>query len=103
MAKKILSLILALVCILSVLAGCGKGGTVTPTPEPTPPHKHLWTDATHQKPKSCSICGETEGESVPHEWREANYQEPKTCVDCNETEGEPIPPKFPSLVLSLKR
>jgi hypothetical protein len=99
MTKKILSLILAAALILSALAGCN--GNTTPEPEPTPPHEHLWTDATHQKPKTCSVCGETEGEPVPHEWKEANYQEPKNCTECDATEGEAISPIFPVLGFEL--
>ncbi|MCL1830939.1 MAG: hypothetical protein FWG21_05870 [Oscillospiraceae bacterium] len=80
MAKKVLSLLLALVCILSLLAGCNGGGKdSSETPSKTP------SEPAHQ-----------------HEWREANYQEPKTCTECDETEGEPIPPKFSSLGFELK-
>ena len=43
----------------------------TPTPEPssapTPtPHVHIWADATCTEPKTCTVCGETEGEPLGH-------------------------------------
>ena len=52
-----------------------------------------------------SLAGCASKEPTPshaHNWSEANYQEPKTCTECGETEGEPIPPKFPSLGFELK-
>lgn len=32
---------------------------------------HTWDEATCSKPKTCSICGKTEGESLGHKWKEA--------------------------------
>ena len=51
-------------------------------------HNHSWIAATCTAPKTCSICGETEGPSLGHDWREASYAVPKTCVRCGITEGE---------------
>ena len=77
---------------------------------------HDWTDATCTEPKTCSICGETEGEALGHSWSEgsctedrvctvcgevaeaapghdwtdATCTEPKTCKSCDETEGEAL-------------
>lgn len=31
------------------------------------------------------------GCACEHEWTEATYTEPKTCTKCGETEGEPLP------------
>lgn len=39
------------VCVM--LTGCG--------------HEHTWADATCTEPKTCSVCGETEGE-VLEDW-----------------------------------
>ena len=42
---------------LIVLTGCG--------------HEHEWTKATCTEPKTCTKCGETEGEALGHRWKEA--------------------------------
>ncbi len=70
-----------IICITAVLAavallGCG--------------HEHEWEEATCKKPKTCSICGETEGKPADHEWEEATCEKPKTCKVCHKTEGEPL-------------
>ena len=100
-AAKLLVLIILPVLLLISLAACGIVGDILPASEPksdpVPEHIHNWVDATHQKPKTCSGCGQTEGEPLSHEWREANYQESRICTECGEIEGEPIPPKFPAL------
>ena len=41
---------------------------------------HTWTDATCTAPKTCSVCGETEGEAIGH-----NYVGGK-CDNCDEAE-----------------
>ena len=61
-------------CIM--LAGCG--------------HEHTWTEATCTEPKTCSVCGETEGEALGHTWVEATCAEAKHCSVCGETEGEAL-------------
>lgn len=53
-------------------------------------HEHTWVDATCTEPKTCSECGETEGELLGHDWQEATCTEPKTCTVCGETEGEAL-------------
>ena len=53
-------------------------------------HEHSWMEATCTEPKTCSICGETEGEALGHSWIEATCTEPKTCSVCGETEGEAL-------------
>lgn len=62
--------------ICFMLTGCG--------------HEHTWVEATCTVPKTCSECGETEGEALGHTWVEATCAEPKTCSVCGETEGETI-------------
>lgn len=64
-------------------------------------HEHEWEDATCTEPKTCSKCGETEGEALEHTWIEANYQEPKTCSVCGTTEGEPLPADFEAHGLTI--
>lgn len=56
-----------------LLAGCGC--------------KHEWTEATCTEPKTCSLCGETEGKPLGHTWEEATCTEPKTCAVCGITSG----------------
>lgn len=53
-------------------------------------HSHVWEDATCSAPKTCSECGETEGEALPHTMSEASYQSAATCEVCGITEGEPL-------------
>ena len=57
---------------------------------------HTWVEATCTEPKTCSVCGATEGEALGHEWLEntPNYQQAKTCSRCNETEGDPLEAEF---------
>ena len=72
MVKKIGIIITALLCIL-VLAGCGC--------------EHVWLEAACEVPKTCELCGETEGEPGEHLWQEATCTAPKTCAVCGVTEG----------------
>ena len=51
------------------------------------PHSE-WNPATCTSPKTCSMCGEVEGEALGHDWVEATCTSPKTCSRCGETEGE---------------
>lgn len=52
---------------------------------------HTWEEATCTTPKTCSVCGKTDGERLSpdgtHQWEEATCTEPKTCKVCGETEG----------------
>ena len=51
---------------------------------------HDWQEATCTEPKTCSVCGKTEGEALGHIWEEATCTEPKTCKKCGETKGESL-------------
>ena len=75
MKKKILTIIAA-VAAMSILSGCCLS--------------HEWADATCTAPKTCTKCGETEGEALAHTWQEATCAAPKTCTKCGETEGEAL-------------
>ena len=48
---------------------------------------HSWTDPTCTAPKTCSVCGATEGEAKGHSWADANCTDPKTCTACGAKEG----------------
>ena len=56
---------------------------------------HIWLDATCTTPKTCSVCDVTEGiplsANKTHTWKKATCTEPKTCPVCNVTEGTTIP------------
>lgn len=99
---RIMSAVMAIVMLLSMTA-CG-GNEATPTETTTPPttesisvceaNGHTWTDATCEVAKTCSVCGETEGEALGHSWADANYQASKTCTVCGATEGEALTAAF---------
>ncbi len=55
---------------------------------------HSFADATCQAPKTCTVCGTTEGEKAEHSWTGATCTDPKTCSKCGETEGEALGHSF---------
>ena len=55
---------------------------------------HKWVEASCEKAKYCDVCGVTDGEPLSHEWLDATYEEPKTCSLCGLTEGEPLPTPY---------
>ncbi len=71
--KKTISLVLAAILCISMLAGCSC--------------RHVWRDATCVTPVFCEKCGETQGETAAHKWIEATCIAPKTCSTCGLTEG----------------
>lgn len=73
--KKMVTMSLALLMLLC-LAACG--------------HEHTWAEATCSEPKTCTECGETEGEALGHDWKDATCTEPRTCSRCKETEGKAL-------------
>ncbi|MCR4750481.1 MAG: hypothetical protein K5877_11890 [Lachnospiraceae bacterium] len=75
MKRKFLFIILAV--FLLMLQGCTL-------------HSHDWTDATCEAPKTCKICGATEGEPLEHVWLDATCTLPETCEICGATRGEPL-------------
>ena len=50
-------------------------------------HIHTWNEAICWAPKTCSVCGVTEGEAPGHSWIDANCQSAKKCSACGVTEG----------------
>ena len=48
---------------------------------------HEWTEATCTQPKTCALCGVTEGEALGHDWQEATCIAPKICARCGSMEG----------------
>ena len=53
---------------------------------------HEWAEATCTEPRTCTVCGAAEGKALGHEWAEATYTHAATCIACGETEGEPLNP-----------
>ncbi len=62
---------------------------------------HFWAAATCTAPKTCSVCGATEGEALGHTWGDwkeitpavcgSEGQEERTCSVCGEVETRVIP------------
>lgn len=73
--KKIIALV-TLIVVLFVFSSCGC--------------EHEWADATCTTPKTCTLCGKTEGGTISraHQWVEATCIAPKTCSGCGKTEGD---------------
>lgn len=78
--KKILCILLALTLIFT-LASCeeSKGGEGGGGGEE---HTHTWIEATCTAPKTCSTCGETEGEALGHDMQPATGDQPAMCSRC---------------------
>ena len=73
--KKALILFMALLILFSFSAcGCD----------------HEWKEATCSEPKTCILCGATEGETVAHSWNLATCDTPRKCSNCELTEGKPM-------------
>lgn len=73
----------ALVIVLAV-------GLLTACVGKTPCQKqgHQWQAADCEHPKTCTVCGEAEGEALGHAWSQADCEHPQTCTVCGKT-GEP--------------
>ncbi len=51
---------------------------------------HEWIDATCTEPKTCSLCGATEGDPIAHDYANATCTEPQTCTHCGATVGSAL-------------
>ena len=51
---------------------------------------HDWTEADCENPKTCKLCGATEGDALGHDWKDADCTTPKTCKTCGKTEGDAL-------------
>lgn len=72
--KKRYLLLTFVILFLCMLTGCGCA--------------HEWAEATCTTAKTCSKCGETEGEALGHQWERATCIAPETCSACAETRGD---------------
>lgn len=55
-------------------------------------NSHVWVEATCEAPKTCSVCGETEGDALEHILTEATYIDAPTCEVCGAVVGEKLQP-----------
>lgn len=46
-------------------------------------HEHVFTDATCVTPRTCTTCGETEGDALGHSLIDATCDTPQICNRCN--------------------
>jgi hypothetical protein len=86
---------------------CSVCNTVIVAQETVPALGHQWIAATCKAPKTCEVCGVTEGEAAAHtygDWetvKEATETEAgerkKTCTVCGDTVTEVIPMLTPSV------
>ena len=53
----------------------------------TPGCNHSYTQATCTTPKTCTLCGNTDGSATGHKYTAATCTTPKTCTVCAETTG----------------
>ena len=75
---RVWSLLLVLTLLLSLLSACQECS-------------HEWKAANCAQPKTCKLCGITEGEPTEeHQWRDATTDAPKTCAICRLTDGDII-------------
>lgn len=74
--------------------------TATTAPAPTA-CSHSFSDATCTAPKTCTKCGETQGEAAGHSWKDATCSAPKTCTKCDATEGSAAAHSFADGVCSV--
>ncbi len=52
--------------------------------------EHQWIEATCTEPKTCSLCGITEGEPLEHDFAPATVDSPKKCKVCGFEEGDAV-------------
>lgn len=108
MNKRVAVLLLAVVCTL-----CACATTTTKTKQTTPPNNtptstqtqenvppavcsHSWNNATCIAPKTCALCGVTDGAALGHSWKSATCTDAKTCKVCGTKEGAAAGHKYSS-------
>lgn len=47
---------------------------------------HVWEEATCTEPRTCEVCGETEGEPLGHDWEDRDKAGKRVCRRCGKTE-----------------
>lgn len=92
--KRLIAALAASICLCVSLTACF--------------HEHTWAEATCTEPKTCTECGETEGEPLGHEegdWEKATSASGenvlrKRCARCGEVLEEEIAPALSSDVVT---
>lgn len=51
---------------------------------------HSWNDASCLRPRTCGICGVTEGKALGHKWMSATCEDPTTCVHCGKEKDKAL-------------
>lgn len=49
---------------------------------------HVWKDPDCTHPKTCAICGKSQGNPLGHDWQEAGCDSPMVCDRCGELQGQ---------------
>ena len=78
--RKLISFLLVIVMALSLCA-CGEC-------------KHKWVDATCTEPKTCELCGVTEGDPLGHDAGSPTYFEDSYCSACGQLVAKKFTPYF---------
>jgi hypothetical protein len=63
------------------------------------PLGHAWIDATCTTPKTCTTCGQNDGEPLGHGYSVATCTAPQTCLSCGVTTGEALGHEYQSRVV----
>ena len=93
--KKAFLLILVSMVLLLAFTSCDTINGILGSNEPETPGfenecEHVWAEATCRVAKSCTLCGEREGQPLPHTLVDASCEEPKHCTVCNQVYGEAL-------------
>ena len=78
-----LVVVLMLLCVCGIITGC----TCV----------HEWSEGDCEKPKTCTLCGQQEGEPMGHTWQEATCTAPQTCSTCGAVYGEALGHNYKSI------
>lgn len=73
--KKFILIITLSLLFLVALCSCGEC-------------EHAWSNATCDKPSTCTLCNKTQGVALGHNWLSATCTTPKACYTCGQTDGE---------------
>ena len=78
--KRCLSVVLILITVLTMFdfVGAAPAAAVDETAED---HEHVWAEATCTAPKTCSVCGKTEGTALGHKVEKWKTKVKPTCTE----------------------
>ena len=89
----ILIVLLALICIGLFSGGdsdTNERGEAAEAVKSVCTDGHDFADANCEKPRTCKVCGETEGEALGHDYLPATCSQAARCSRCLASEGEPL-------------